>query len=531
MEPLRSRWFNHATSLRWDTLRGYAITVLAVAGVTAVLAPLRDRLGLLNVGLLFLMLVILLAARWGWGPALFASVAANLAFNFFFVPPLHTFTVRGHVNIVALLVFLFAAALTSFLLARAQNGEAQARRRAQETAVLYELSRLIIVTPSTADTLARVCERVRQTFAVESCAVLLPRDGRLVRVVSSGPGTSFATAYEQGAAAEAFAGGATVFLSGQGRRRPRIVGVPDRRMPIVDVPLRVGAQTVGVLEVAGTLAAQVFTEDELRLLEAFADITALAVDRGRLLREATRAEALEEADQLKSAVLATVSHDLRTPLTTIVASVSSLLQSDVRWDDATRRQFLVQIEEQSLRLTRLVDNLLDLSRIEGGALRPDRDWYDVSELLEDVLASTGIEEQRHTVRLEIATGTGNARFDRIQIEQVLHNLIENAVKFSSTDTVIRIFTRRLDGVVEIGVADQGPGIPAAERERVFEKFYRMAGVAPRTRGAGLGLAICKGFVEANGGRIRVEEAAGGGACFVITLPAAPGAVAAVGTSG
>lgn len=524
MSWLRNRSFVRSAFTGREAVHGYAVTVLAVAVTTAALAPVRERLGLLNAGLLYLILVILVGARWGWGPALFASVAANLAFNFFFVPPLHTFTVRGHVNIIALLVFLAAAALTSFLLARARAGEAQARRRGQETAVLYDLSRLIIATPSTAETLAAICERVLQTFAVESCAVLLPQDGRLVPAVARGRASGQATAYERRAAEEAFAGGTIVFLGRDGRRRPRIVGIPDRRVPVVDLPLRVADGTVGVLEVVGTLSTQVFTEDELRLLEAFADITALAVDRDRLLREATRAQALQEADQLKSALLSAVSHDLRTPLTTIVASASGLLQPDVDWDDDARRQFLVQIEEQALRLTRLVDNLLDLSRIEGGALRPDRDWYDVRELLEDVLAGMEPVTSRHPIELDVAPDTGAAVFDRIHIEQVVRNLLENAAKFSPAGAAIRLSARRADGGIEIAVEDHGPGIPAEEWERVFEAFYRAPGTARRARGAGLGLAICKGLVEANGGHVRIEAATAGGARFVVTLPAPVGSI-------
>jgi len=219
--------------------------------------------------------------------------------------------------------------------------------------------------------------------------------------------------------------------------------------------------------------------------------------------------------------MSAVSHDLRTPLTTILASASSLLQSEVEWDTQTRHQFLAQIEQQALRLNRLVSNLLDLSRIEGGALRPDKDWYDVGEFLESVMVDLEPVVGGHRIVLEVAQDTGDAPFDHIQMAQVVTNLAENAVKFAPRGTEVRVSAHRAEGEVEISVTDQGPGIPPAERERVFEKFYRLKQSGQGVRGTGLGLAICKGLVEANGGHIRVEEARGGGARFVVTLPAPP----------
>jgi two-component system sensor histidine kinase KdpD len=508
-----------ASLLSRQALAGYAVTVVAVAVLTAMLSPLRLRLGLLNIGLLFLLFVVLIAARWGWGPGLFASVVANLVFNFFFVPPLHTFTVGAPQNVLGLSVFLGVAALTSALLSRARAGEAAARRRAEETAILYDLSRLIIVSPSTTATLTSLCQRVRDTFGVESCAVLLPGPGGLKPVASSGPLERMPiTAYERHGAEQAYATGTTVYVGGAGgRRRPRIVGIKDRPIPAVFVPLSIGRNTAGVMQIGGQLQARVFTEDERRLLEAFADEVALAVDRDRLLHEAARAEALQETDRLKSALLSAVSHDLRTPLTAILTAASSLLQEDVQWDEAARREFLTSIESQALRLSRLVSNLLDLSRIEGGALRPDKDWYDVREMLESAIEGSARVLTAHRVALDVEPDVGEAHFDHVQITQVVTNLLENAAKFAPAGTTISVGARRADGSLELSVADQGPGIPPEEREQVFEKFYRLSRTQ-RTPGTGIGLAIVKGLVEAHDGRIRVEDAPGGGARFVVRLP-------------
>ncbi len=523
MNRLSNRLRQTVRPPRPDTLAGYVVSVGAVAVLTGVLAPFRLRIGLLNVGLLYLLLVVLVAARWGWGPGLLASIIANLAFNFFFVPPLYRFTVQEPANVLGLLVFLGVAALTSTLLARAQAGEAAARRREQETAVLYDLSRLIIGEVDLPATLRTICDRVRETFGAASCAVLLPADDGLRPAAWSGaPDANWTTMDERHEAERAIATGRPVAMGSlPGRRRPRVVGVTGRRGPVVYVPLRVGGRASGVLRVAGRLRARVFTADELRLLEAFADEAAPAVERDRLLREAARVQALQEADQLKSALMSAVSHDLRTPLTTILASASSLLQSDIEWDAETRHQFLVQIEQQALRLNHLVSNLLDLSRIEGGALRPDKDWYSVGEFLEAVVAGMEPVTARHRVVLDVAPDTGDAPFDHVQMSQVVSNLVENAVKFAPEGTEIRVAARRIGDEVEISVADKGPGIPPAERARVFEKFYRLQQPGKGARGTGLGLAICKGLVEAHGGRIRAEEAPGGGARFVVTLPAPP----------
>lgn len=503
---------------------GYIVSVLAVALLTAALIPLRGTLGLVNVVLIFLLCVVGIATRWGWGPGLFASAIANLAYNFFFVPPVHTLTVQAPRNVIGLIVFLVVASTTSWLLARARAGEADARRREGETSILYELSRLIIVQPNTDATLAAVCERVRTTFDVESCAVLTRRGTELGPAAWSGRlEAAPSTAYERRAAEDAFEQAEVVFLNDpRGRRRPRIVGHTrwrDRKAPVVFVPLRVAGMVVGVLQVVGRMEAQVFTNDEIRLLEAFADEAALAVDRDRLLREAGRVQALQQTDLLKSALLSAVSHDLRTPLASIKASVSSLLQTNVSWDEASRREFLTAIDEETDRLTRLVGNLLDLSRIEGGALRPEMDWYDTAELLETVVARLERSLSSHRLKLTVADDIGEMSLDYVQVSQVLTNLIENAAHAAPAGTTIEVIAQRHGGEVDLIVEDEGPGIPAEERQRIFDKFYRLVTAGQRGSGSGLGLAISKGFVEAHGGTIRAEAAAAGGARFVVTLPA------------
>jgi two-component system sensor histidine kinase KdpD len=240
--------------------------------------------------------------------------------------------------------------------------------------------------------------------------------------------------------------------------------------------------------------------------------------------EAAQAQVLAKSDELKSALLAAVSHDLRTPLASIKASATSLLDDSVQWDAETRQDFLTAIDEETDRLTLMVSNLLDLSRIEGGALRPQKDWYDVDELIGDVRARTAGRTEMHPVTVAVEPDLPLLRFDYVEIAQVLLNLVENAAKYTAPGTPITIGARRVPGAIELFVQDKGPGIAKEHQTRLFEKFYR----APSTvaaSGTGIGLAISKGLVEAHGGQILLDSAPGEGAVFRFTLPLAPDAKA------
>jgi two-component system sensor histidine kinase KdpD len=252
----------------------------------------------------------------------------------------------------------------------------------------------------------------------------------------------------------------------------------------------------------------------------FVDQAALALERARLSAEAAQAAVLAQSDELKSALLAAVSHDLRTPLASIKASATSLLDESVAWDADTRRDFLEAIDEETDRLTLMVGNLLDLSRIEGGALRPQKDWYDVDELIADVSSRTAGRTEGRRVTVDVEPDLPLLRFDYVEIAQVLLNLIENAAKYTPPGTPIAIGARRAPGAVELFVRDEGPGIPKEHQARLFEKFYRASSPLAAS-GTGIGLAICKGLVESHGGQISVDSAPGEGSVFRFTLPLDP----------
>jgi two-component system sensor histidine kinase KdpD len=235
-----------------------------------------------------------------------------------------------------------------------------------------------------------------------------------------------------------------------------------------------------------------------------------------LAQEAAHAQALREADKMKSALLNAVSHDLRTPLASIIASAGSLQQNDVDWTDEERLGFAAAIEQEAQRLDRLVGNLLDLSRIESGSLRPEKGWYDLAALIGEVLGRLKPVTAQHVVTVDVAEDLPPMSLDYIEIDEVLTNLIENATKYAPPGSAIEVSARRLGSDVLVEVADRGPGIPPEALRRIFDPFYRVTG--SKTRGTGLGLAVAKGLVEAHGGRIWAENRPEGGARFIFRLP-------------
>jgi two-component system sensor histidine kinase KdpD len=281
---------------------------------------------------------------------------------------------------------------------------------------------------------------------------------------------------------------------------------------------------VGTIALVRERGGPGFRAVDNRLLLAVAAQLGLAVERERLRREAMETEVLRRTDELKTALLNAVSHDLRTPLASIIASAGSLRQRDVAWTEQDQQEFAEAIEQEARRLNRIVGNLLDLSRIEAGSLRPAADWYDVGALIDDVVGRLRPITAQHRVSVDVPEDLPPVQLDYVEIDQVLSNLIENAAKYSPPGGEIDIAAHRRESEVQIRVADRGPGVPAAAISRVFDPFYRIDGTGhgdgsgPRPGGTGFGLAVARGLVEAHRGRIWVENRPGGGACFTFTLP-------------
>jgi two-component system sensor histidine kinase KdpD len=296
------------------------------------------------------------------------------------------------------------------------------------------------------------------------------------------------------------------------------------------VPIRVSDRRVGALLLVG--ATDRFDASDDRLLSAAAAQIGLAHERARLREEATEAEILRRTDALRSALLNVVSHDLRTPLATIIASAGSLRQQDVEWTEEERQGFAQAIEEEADHLNHLVGNLLDLSRIEGGSLKPQMSWQDLETVVDDTVDRLRPVTRRHRLCVDVPGDLPPLWFDPVEIGEVFYNLIENSSRYAPPETDIGVTATRGPREISIAVEDRGPGIPTTALPHLFDPFYRVVDERPRPQGLGLGLAIVKGLVEAHGGRVWAENRAGGGARFTFTLPLkpAPAAIAAEGTT-
>jgi two-component system sensor histidine kinase KdpD len=507
---------------------GVAASVAATAVVTSAMAPIQDGVGLLNEGLIFLLLALLVSATWGWRVGLFAAVLTNLSLNFFFVPPLHTLTVQDPENVVALLIFLVVAMVGGMLLSSARQAAAESRRRQAETQVLLNLSRAMIGRTHPEDALAALCEEVVAALRPEGAAVLSAIGGGWRVLASAGAPSAGRSpdAEERAMAEQALATSAPVGLgrTGLAPGRPRRIAVrmgPQQRIREIKrgltlVPLRVGDRAFGVLRLDGPITGTVFGDHPEQLLVPFANEAALAVQRVELAAAAAHAEALREADEMKTALMTSISHDLKTPLAGIKTSVTSLLDASVHWSDEDVRAFLETIDSQADRLNGVISDILDLNRIESGVVAPVCRTLSARDLLEEARTRTATSWAGRVLTIE-AAGDLLVEADESLITQALVNLVENAAKYSTPGRGIHLRAAPAGDRVELIVADEGPGIARQDLPHVFERFYRAAEYSRRVKGSGLGLAIVKGFVTLSGGTVRVESSPEG-TRFIISLP-------------
>ena len=443
-------------------LIGFALAAVGPLVLAVVLAQLRDELGLPSVLLLFLLLVVGVSAVGGLWPALAAAVSGFLLVNWYFTPPLYTFTISDGENILALVVFLPVAAIVSGFVALAARRAADAARTRAEAEAL---SRLAGSAPVSA-----VLDGLVRVLALEGAAVLHRQ--------------------ETGWRVE----------SASGDRAPES---PDAAASTIDL------DDEHVLALAGLVRS----EDE-RVLEAFAKELAASVELGELEAEVEAAGAVSAANELRAAILSAVSHDLRTPIAAIKASVTSLLQDDVEWTPEARREFLDTIDEETDRLNALVGNLLDMSRLQAGALEISATPVGLEEVVPAALHSLGLADG--AVELDVPETLPRVLADPGLLERALANVIQNAVRFSPVGRPARVTAGVVDGVVDVRVVDRGPGVPREERDRLFVPFQRL-GDSAHDEGVGLGLAVAKGFVEAMGGELEVEDTPGGGLTVVARL--------------
>jgi two-component system sensor histidine kinase KdpD len=453
-------------------LIGWLAALAGLPALTAVLVPMRDDVALSTVLLLYLLLVVIVAAVGGLVPAMVSALAGFLIVNRLFTPPIHTWTIADAENLVALVVFVVVAGVVSAFVAAAARRAAEATRAAAEAKTLAGLAGTV----AEPDPLPVLVDHLRRAFGLGGVALL--------RKVDDGWHT------------EAAAGDVAPPTPSDG-----------------DVVRPLGSDLV--LAVRG---ADLAAEDQ-RVFNAFVAQLAAAIDRRRISNQAAQATALAEANELRSALLQAVSHDLRTPLAGIKASASSLRQSDIDWSDADRHQFLRTIEDETDRLTTLVGNLLDMSRIQAGAVAPATRAVGLEEVVPAALVGLG--DRAHKVEVDVAESLPPVKADPALLERVVANLVDNALAHTPDGTPVRVEAGAVGDRVHVRIVDCGPGIPAAERDRIFQPFQRLGDSPSHGAGVGLGLAVARGFTHAMGGDLIVDDTPGGGTTMVVELDAAP----------
>jgi len=512
---------------RNNLLLGSALALGGVALVTLLIQLVEPRLDTRNTSMLYLIVVLAVASRFGHWPAVVASVAAFVTFNWFFVEPRHTLIVSEPEEWVMLIVFLLTAIITGELAAGQRRRAEESEEREREARVLYDTARSL-GGPQLERALHEAADQLRNELGLRAIAIDVSSNANTgVFRATAGVATLLPPPESLGTATFRVLGEPPRSTDASSRARARWVravpatGAPASSGRVVSqlhiVPISYGDRRVGSLLLVPGEGRTRFSEVENHLLSTVAAQLAQGIERARLRQEANDAEVLRRTDELRTALLNAISHDLRTPLASIIASAGSLRQRDVVWSDEQVQEFAADIEEEARRLNRIVGNLLDLSRIEAGSLRPDKQWHDLSALIDDVLGRLRSIAADHTLVVEVPEDLPPVLIDYVQIDEVLSNLVENAVKYTPPGTEIRISVLPVDEAVAVHVTDGGPGFTAAELPHLFEAFYRGDARAGRT-GTGLGLAVAQGLVEAHGGRIWAENRPGGGGLVGFTLP-------------
>jgi two-component system sensor histidine kinase KdpD len=460
----------------------------AAVAVTLACGVLIERL----IGLQSVLLVFLLAILWGLLPSLFACVLSVLAFNFFLIPPLYTFTIADPDDAVALVVFFIVAVIVSNLTAALRSQIAVARARARATAALYAFSRKLAGIGMLDDLLWATAYQVSSMLKLHTVLLSPDREGGGLTIASGYPPEDVLDETDMAAARWCWEHN---HAAGRGADN-----LPDGTW--LFLPLRTDSGPVGVIGVERDEPAPLLTSDERRLLDALADQTAVAIERISLARGLAEARVLAETERLRAALLTSISHDLRTPLASIIGTVSSLRSYADKYDLRERDELLATLQGEAERLNRFVGNLLDMTRLEAGAIELNLDLFDIGEIIGTALQRAANVLAGHYIEVEIAPDLPMVRLDAILFEQVLFNLLDNAAKYAPPGSRIDIRARHDGETVPVEVVDEGPGIPPADLERIFDKFYRVQAQDRRRAGTGLGLAICRGFIEAQGGHIQ-----------------------------
>ena len=469
---------------------GYLIAALSIAGITLI-GYRWLHFNPTTVALAFLLGVLGISAAWGLRQAVFMSIVATVTFDYFFLPPIRTLTIADPQNWIALFAFLVTAVAVSELSARARRGARAAIERRQELERLYAFSQLLLSSDNPAELLNLIPRYIVESFDIRSAAISL---------------TSRSDIYRSGPTIDGLEPGDLQMACARGE--PRIDVVHE----LAFMPLRMGMRVVGCMGTTGATVSR-------QTLEAISSLVAIAIERANEVEKLSRAEAARESEQLRSVLLDSVTHEFRSPLTAIKASVTSLLGSSNHSPEEIQ-ELLTVINEESDRLNRLIGEAAEMAQLDANKVEFRFISAPIAKPVAEALDELKQLLTHHPVDVRIPPGIPDARMDPAHIREVMVHLIENAGKYSPSGAPIRITAEAKEQMITTSVADRGPGIDDFEQSLVFEKFYRGRNQRVQVHGTGMGLAICKAIVEAHGGRLGVTSQLGHGSVFYFSLPVA-----------
>ena len=509
-DPIPKKTIRPAQERAPFDLRPYIAAILAVATALGIGELIQPLLGIENVDLVFLTVVVGIAVRYGLWPSLFATVVSSLCYNFFFLPPIYTFTITDPTNIGAFVFFTIVAVVVSHFAARGRTRTVAAHERIRAVELLYAFSRKLAGVGTLDDVLWATAYQTALMLKVR-VVLLLPEDGSIV-VKAGYPPEDILDEADVAAAKWAWQNDRSA-----GRGSDTLPGAKR-----LFLPMRTGRGAIGVIGIDSDKPGPLLTPDQRRLLDALIDQSALAIERVRLVEDLERAKRSAEADRLRSALLTSISHDLKTPLAAVLGAAGTLRDLSGALSDGEKADLLATIVDEAERLNRFIANLLDMTKLESGAVVPNAALHDLGEIVGSALRRAGKILAHHRVELELAADLPMLRLDAVLFEQALFNLLDNAAKYSPSHTTIRIQSWRDRDSVCLQILDEGNGIPPAELEHIFDKFYRVEKGDQVRAGTGLGLAISRGFIEAMHGTItaanRIDRS---GAAFAIRFPISP----------
>lgn len=487
--------------------KAYGVSTLIVAAAAAIDAPLYPFIGVEHIGMIFLTAVVAIAVRYGLKPSLYASILAAFSYNFFYTEPYHTFFISRPREVISVVFFTIVAVIVSNVAAQARAQAVAAKARTRTTESLYSFSRKLAGAGVLEDVLWATAYQMASMLKVR-VVILLPEDGTVTVRAGYPPDDTLIDA-DIAAARWAWEHNRPA-----GRGADTLPGAKRLYLPLIT-----GNTPVGVVGLDNDKSGPLLTPEQQRLFNALADQAAIAIERIRLVEDVDRAKLAAEADKLRSALLASISHDLKTPLASIVGAAGTLRDYSATVSEGDRGELVATIIDESERLNRFIANLLDMSRLETGAMEPNTSLQYLDDIIGSALRRGRKVLARHTVQTELPPTLPSLRLDPVLFEQVMFNLLDNAAKYAAPGSTITIRAWEDGRFITLQVMDEGPGIPPSDLERIFDSFYRVRKEDHVLAGTGLGLSICKGFVEGMGGEIMASNRTDGtGAVITIRMP-------------